>query len=92
MRRVRENLAHTSTEGSGFSSAVDAEGEEEGQGEDHADNCTHPRHPLPRYNDSCDFVHAECEGQSELIDYLAFVLCDLRKAQVYLYLCSCLCH
>ena len=46
------------------------------------DNCTHPRQPMPLYNDSCDFVHAECEGKSELIDYLAFVLCNLPRAQV----------
>lgn len=58
------------------------EGEDTSEGAD--DNCTHPRQPMPRYNDSCDFVHAECEGKVELIDYLAFVLCDLPKAQVYI--------
>lgn len=47
------------------------------------DNCMHPRQSHePRYNDSCAFVHGECEDQSELFDYLAFVLCDLPKAQV----------
>lgn len=59
-------------------------GEEESGvvGEVVSDNCTHPRQPLPRYNNSCDFVHAECGGKAELIDYLAFVLCDLPRAQV----------
>lgn len=57
----------------------DGDDEEEGKIQD---NCTHPRQPFPWYNDSCDFVHAECGGKSELIDYLAFVLCDLPKAQV----------
>ncbi len=57
------------------------ETEEEEEEKIPEDNCTHPRqHPM--YNDSCDFVHAECGGKSELIDYLAFVLCDLPKAQV----------
>ena len=56
-----------------------SEGDENSQQED---NCTHPRQPMPRYNDSCNFVHAECKDKSELIDYLAFVLCDLPKAQV----------
>lgn len=63
-----------------MSNSTEQEEGEEG-GEEEANNCTHPRQPLPRYNDSCDFVHAECEGQAELIDYLAFVLCDLPKAQ-----------
>ena len=54
------------------------------------DNCTHPRQPFPWYNNSCDLIHAECRGKSELIDYLAFVLCDLPKAQVPIY-AQCLC-
>lgn len=58
------------------------EEEEGGTVEVIEDNCTHPRQPFPGYNDSCDFVHAECEGKAELFDYLAFVLCDLPKAQV----------
>lgn len=61
----------------------DEGGEEEDESAKYTDdNCTHPRQPYPWYNDSCDFVHAECRGKSELIDYLAFVLCDLPKAQV----------
>jgi len=56
--------------------------EVDGEEEIFEDNCTHPRQPFPLYNDSCDLVHAECRGKSELIDYLAFVLCDLPKAQV----------
>ena len=60
----------------------DEDHEEEEEEEMFEDNCTHPRQPFPLYNDSCDLVHAECRGKSELIDYLAFVLCDLPKAQV----------
>lgn len=63
--------------------AVEGELSEGGGENSQEDNCTHPRQPLPRYNNSCDFVHAECKDKSELIDYLAFVLCDLPKAQVY---------
>ena len=46
------------------------------------DNCTHPTEPLPYYNNSCEFVHAECADKAELIDYLAFVCCDLAVLQV----------
>lgn len=57
--------------------------EQEGaSGESLLDNCTHPRQPLPQYNDSCTFVHAVCEGKAELINYLALILCDLPKAEV----------
>ena len=59
---------------------------EEGEGTEVSelgDNCTRPQQPHdPLYNDSCAFVHAECEDKAELFDYLAFVLCDLPKAQV----------
>ena len=70
-------------EGGGGGGGGGGDGEEEGTEDDlMSDNCTHPRQPLPRYNDSCEFVHEECEGKAKLIDYLSFVLCDLPKAQV----------
>ena len=53
--------------------------EEEGIVEVIEDNCTHPRQPFPRYNDSCDFVHAECEGKAEL--YVCM--------QTHPYMCTC---
>lgn len=46
------------------------------------DNCTHPTEPQPRYNSSCEFVHAECADKAELVDYLAFICCDLAVLQV----------
>ncbi len=64
------------------------EEDEEEEGEDLESNCTHPRQPLPLYNDSCDYVHVECRSKSELIDYLAFVLCTLPEAQVYTHIAT----
>ena len=46
------------------------------------DNCSAPRAPHPGYNNSCDFVLQECSGNVQLINYLAFVLCDLQHVQV----------
>lgn len=46
------------------------------------DNCTNPRYPPQKYQSSCDFVHAECAKKAELIDYMAFVVCDLTSVQV----------
>ena len=46
------------------------------------DNCTDPREDKGVYNTSCEFVLEECGHKSELIDYLAFVLCDLPHVQV----------
>lgn len=63
----------------GSNANVNAEGYEN---ED--DNCTHPTEPLPYYNNSCEFVHAECADKAELIDYLAFICCDLAVLQVIL--------
>ena len=45
-------------------------------------NCTNPRHPPQNYKSSCDFVRTECAEKAELIDYMAFVVCDLRSVQV----------
>lgn len=50
----------------------------------YADNCTNPRESKEAYNDSCEFVLEECQHKSELINYLAFVLCDLQDFQVSL--------
>lgn len=47
-----------------------------------SDNCTNPRNPPQKYKTSCDFVHDECAGKAELIDYMAFVVCDLPTVQV----------
>lgn len=47
-----------------------------------SDNCTNPRHPPQNYKSSCDFVHAECAEKAELIDYMAFVVCNLTSVQV----------
>lgn len=46
------------------------------------DNCTNPRNPPQKYKSSCDFVHDECAGKAELIDYMAFVVCSLPSVQV----------
>ena len=46
------------------------------------DNCTNPQEDYEGYNTSCEFVLEECGHKSELIDYLAFVLCDLPHLQV----------
>ena len=53
---------------------------------DDEDNCTKPREPHAGYNDSCDYVLDQCSGSKEvsLINYLSFVLCDLRGVQVSL--------
>ena len=50
------------------------------------DNCTNPRNPPQKYKNSCDFVHDECAGKTELIDYLAFVVCSLSSVQVSTYI------
>ena len=47
-----------------------------------SDNCTNPRNPPQKYKNSCDFVHNECASKAELIDYMAFVVCDLPSVQV----------
>ncbi len=47
------------------------------------DNCTDP-HDKGSYESTCQFVKAECGKKSELIDYLAFVLCDLPYIEVRL--------
>lgn len=46
------------------------------------DNCSAPGAPHPGYNNSCDFVLQECGGDVQLINYLAFILCDLQHVQV----------
>ncbi len=76
-RRGGSSPTRNYTGGEGGTSGIEEEEMEEVE-----DNCTHPHQPLPQYNDSCDFVHAECSDKTELIDYLAFVLCDLPNAQV----------
>lgn len=45
------------------------------------DNCTDP-HDKGSYENTCQFVIAECGKKSELINYLAFVLCDLPDLEV----------
>lgn len=57
-----------------------------GSGEDEVkeQNCTSPRQPGPEYNSTCEYVLAECTGQTKLVNYLSFVVCDLRVAQVYM--------
>lgn len=45
-------------------------------------NCTNPRHPPQNYKSSCEFVRTECTEKAELIDYIAFVVCDLTSVQV----------
>ena len=62
----------------------DGDGGESGDNQQQ-DNCTAPRSPHQGYNDSCSFVLAECSGNWVLFDYLRFVLCDMRHAQV----CKC---
>lgn len=46
------------------------------------DSCTNPRNPPQKYKNSCDFVHDECASKAELIDYMAFVVCNLPSVQV----------
>lgn len=49
------------------------------------DNCTSLRNPEPHYNSSCELVHAECGEKTQLINYIALVLCDLIHVQVHNY-------
>ena len=46
------------------------------------EKCSNPRNPQPLYNNSCEYVHAECSHKVHLVDYLAFVLCDLKHVKV----------
>ncbi len=48
------------------------------------DNCTDPR-DKGSYENTCQFVIAECGKKSELINYLAFALCDLPYLEVRMY-------
>ena len=54
---------------------------------DVGENCTSLNH-----NSSCEFVHAECANHARLIDYLAFVLCDLVNVKVCHLNCVLPCH
>ncbi len=49
-----------------------------------SDNCTDPN-DKGSYESSCQLVLAECGKKSELIDYLAFVVCDLPYMEVCTY-------
>lgn len=56
-----------------------------GEDEEGEQNCTSPRQPGPEYNSSCKYVLAECRSQTKLVNYLSFVVCDLRVAQVHMH-------
>ena len=47
------------------------------------ENCTSLQHHSPMYNSSCELVHTECRGKVQLINYLSFVVCDLKSVQVF---------
>ena len=55
-----------------------------GDDDDDSDNCTKLRHTHAGFNDSCDFVRRQCQGEMQLINYLSFILCDLKHIQVYI--------
>ena len=38
------------------------------------------------YNSSCQFVQAECKEESQLINYLSFIVCNLEHVQVSTFL------
>lgn len=50
--------------------------------DDDDDNCTAPRGEHDGYNNSCAFVLDQCQDEVSLVNYLAFVLCDLADVQV----------
>ena len=50
------------------------------------ENCTSLQHDSLDYNSSCELVHNECQGKVQLINYLAFVVCDLKSVQVQVYI------
>ena len=62
-------VTNTSQKGSGLVSGIPQ------------DNCSNP-HDHGDYQNSCQFVLAECSKKSELINYLAFVVCDLPHLEV----------
>ena len=53
----------------------------------HGDNssykCENPLHPPPSYHgDSCQFVRDHCSGEAQLINYLAFITCNMKDVKV----------
>lgn len=45
--------------------------------------CSHPSSTPQGYNESsCKFVRDYCAGQTHLINYLEFIMCDLEKVKV----------
>ncbi len=53
----------------------------------HGDNssykCESPLHPPPSYHgDSCQFVRDHCSGEAQLINYLAFITCNMKDVKV----------
>ena len=51
-------------------------------GDDDSDNCTDPKHPPSQYSDSCSFVRHQCQSEKQLVDYLGFVVCQMKEVQV----------
>ena len=54
--------------------------------------CRQPLQPPAVYEgDSCQYVREECAGQTVLINYLSFIMCDMGDLKVHVYT-SCTCR
>lgn len=60
--------------------------------EDNGTECSSPRDEHNGYNSSCDYVLDQCGGEAQLFDYLRFVTCDLKHAQVSEYMTLLYCN
>ena len=50
--------------------------------DDDISDCRNPLHPPMGYNDSCGYVRDRCSGKKALVNYLSFIMCDLRHVKV----------
>lgn len=55
---------------------------------DNESGCRDPLHPPAAYGgDSCQYVRDACSGQTMLINYLSFIMCDMGHLKVRTYAC-----
>lgn len=57
----------------------------DGLSKDNTSGCHNPLHPPSSYNDSCQYVRHHCSGKTVLINYLSFIMCDLRHVKVRIF-------
>ena len=54
--------------------------------------CNTPLHPPAAYGgDRCQYVRDHCSGNAVLIDYLSFIMCDMRHVKVREWTVYCEC-